>query len=115
MIVCLPVTADGLLGPRWGRADRVAVADVAPDGIRSWAEHDVGWGALHDAGAEGQHHARIARFLREHRVEAVVAQHVGGGMEQMLRSMGIPLRLAPAGDAKGAALVALRTRGSPLH
>ena len=48
MRVCVPVTADGQVDPRWGRAGRVAVADVADDGqIRDWQEFVVGWGALH--------------------------------------------------------------------
>ena len=29
MRVCVPITDDGQVDPRWGRADRVAVADVA--------------------------------------------------------------------------------------
>jgi predicted Fe-Mo cluster-binding NifX family protein len=107
MIVCLAVTPDGLLGPRWGRADRVAVVDVRDGGIESWQELDVGWGELHDLGPEGGHHARVARFLREHAVQVVVAHHVGGGMQQMLGKMGIELHLAQGGRASDAALSAL--------
>jgi len=84
IVVCVPVTVEGLLDRRWGRADRVAVATVSEDGIGSWEEFDVGWGGLHDAGSEGSHHARIARFLREHGVEAVAAHHMGPGMSHML-------------------------------
>ena len=50
MILCVPVTADGLVDPRWGRADHVAVADVRGNVIARWEEFDVGWGRLHDAG-----------------------------------------------------------------
>ncbi len=64
MRVCVPVTADGKVDPRWGRASRVAVADVADGGIRDWQEFAVDWDVLHDQGTEGAHHARIARFLR---------------------------------------------------
>jgi predicted Fe-Mo cluster-binding NifX family protein len=104
MIVCLAVTPDGHLGPRWGRADRVAVVDVTSDGIQSWNEFDVGWGTLHDGGPEGQHHARVAGFLKHHRVEAVVAQHVGAGMQHMLGRMGIALHLANEQRASDAVL-----------
>ena len=45
MIVCVPVTVEGLLGPRWGRADRVVVATVSREGIDDWKEFDVGWGS----------------------------------------------------------------------
>lgn len=107
MIVCLAVTNDGALGPRWGRADRVAVVDITRDGIGSWQEFEVGWGGLHDAGPEGRHHARVAEFLRGHRVEAVVAHHMGAGMQQMLGKMGIELHLASGGRASDAALSVL--------
>jgi predicted Fe-Mo cluster-binding NifX family protein len=103
LTVCVPVTGDGLLGPSWGRADRVAVATVSRDGIDDWAEFDVGWGELHDAGSEGSHHARIARFLLEHRVEAVAAQHMGAGMTHMLAKMGLTVRLGENGSAREAA------------
>lgn len=104
MIVCVPVLPDGSIDPRWGRAQRVAVADVDAGAIRSWEEFDVGWGSAHDSGPEGQHHARIARFLTEHRVQRVVADHVGEGMRQMLASMKIDLRLGAAGPARRSVL-----------
>ena len=107
IIVCVPVTVDGLLDPRWGRADRVAVTTVSPDGVDGWEEFDVGWGTLHDTGTEGSHHARIARFLREHKVEAVAAHHMGPGMEHMLGKMGLTVRLGETGVAREAAARAL--------
>jgi predicted Fe-Mo cluster-binding NifX family protein len=48
MKVRVPVTADGQLDPRWGRADRVAVAEVADDEVRDWQEFTVSWGTLHE-------------------------------------------------------------------
>jgi hypothetical protein len=53
MKVCVPITADGQVDPRWGRAGRVAVAEVADGEISDWQEFAVGWGALHDQGTEG--------------------------------------------------------------
>ena len=41
MIVCAPVTREGMIDPRWGRADRVALADVADGQIVSWQEFEV--------------------------------------------------------------------------
>jgi hypothetical protein len=73
MRVCVPITADGQVDPRWGRADRVAVADVADGEIRDWQEFAVAWGTLHDQGTEGAHHARVARFLRDNQVQAIAA------------------------------------------
>lgn len=107
MIVCLAVTEAGLVDPRWGRAERVAVAEVNPDGIESWRELDVGWGSLRESGTEGSHHARVARFLREHQVEAVVADHMGADMEHMLGKLGIEVHLGASGPARDAALHAL--------
>lgn len=103
MIVCLPVTADGQIGHGWGRADRVAIADVGESGISRWDEFAVGWDQLHDADGEGQHHARIARFLTDHGVTCVVAGHMGPPMQHMLGLMGIGVRLGASGDARAAA------------
>jgi predicted Fe-Mo cluster-binding NifX family protein len=100
IIACVPVTVEGALGSSWGRAERVAVATVNENGIEDWQEFDVGWDSLHDAGTEGSHHARIARFLREHEVEAVASQHMGPGMEHMLGKMGLTVRLGETGGAK---------------
>jgi predicted Fe-Mo cluster-binding NifX family protein len=101
------VTADGQVDPRWGRADRVAIADVTGGQIRGWQEFAVAWGILHDQGTEGAHHARIARFLRDNQVQAIAAHHVGPGMERMLGSMDIRLVTGVSGDARKAALTAL--------
>jgi predicted Fe-Mo cluster-binding NifX family protein len=102
MKVCVPISGDGEVDPRWGRAGRVAVADVENRNIVAWTEFDVGWGALHDNGPEGAHHARIARFLREHAVEAVVVDHVGTGMQRMLTTMGIHIDTGHRGPARAA-------------
>ena len=106
MVICIPVLADGTVDPRWGRAQRVAVAHVSGGAVESWQEFDVGWGSLHDAGPEGQHHARVALFLKEHGVQAVVADHMGDGMKQMLAKLGIELRLGAAGAAREAVTAA---------
>jgi predicted Fe-Mo cluster-binding NifX family protein len=107
MIVCVPVSQDGAIDPRWGRAARVAVADVHDGTIASWEELDVGWDVLHDAGTEGGHHARVATFLRSHGVQAVVAGHMGDPMVQMLRRMGIRVSLGAGGPAPGAVVAAV--------
>lgn len=106
MKVCVPVTADGQVDPRWGRAERVAVADVTDGEIRGWQEFAVGWGELHDQGTEGAHHARVARFLRDNQIEAVAVQHVGPGMERMLASMSIRTVTGLGGNARSAAQAA---------
>lgn len=102
MIVCVPVTPEGEIDPRWGRAARVAVARVEGGRITAWDEHQVAWDVLHDVGTEGGHHGRVATFLRDHGVEVVVAGHVGPPMVQMLDKMRILTRLGAAGDARAA-------------
>jgi predicted Fe-Mo cluster-binding NifX family protein len=106
MVVCVPVTGAGTIDPRWGRAARVAVAEVREGEIAAWREVEVGWDVAHDQGGEGLHHARIARFLREQGVAAVVASHMGGGMLQMLEQMGLRVTLGAEGDARAAVLAA---------
>lgn len=106
MVICVSLGPDGQVGGGWGRADRVAVADVRGGEITRWEELAVGWGGLHDAGPEGQHHARIAAFLQEHRVEAVVTGHMGPGMVQMLAKMRIAVQLGVGGRARDAAVSA---------
>lgn len=112
MIVCVPVTDDGMIDPRWGRAARVAIADVRAGAFASWREFAVRWDDLHDVGTEGGHHARVAGFLREHRVEVVVAHHMGPPMQHMLGQMDIGVRLEASGDARRAVLAMTAPRAN---
>jgi predicted Fe-Mo cluster-binding NifX family protein len=98
-IVCVPLAPTGDIDPRWGRAHRVAVAEVVDGVIDSWRETTVAWDIEHDQGTEGAHHARIARFLLDNRVGVVAAQHVGAGMQRMLDSMGIRLVVGMTSNA----------------
>lgn len=109
MIVAIALDLDGAAGQGWGRAPRVAIAEVADGRIRRWTEHDTRWDLRHDEGSEGSHHARIARFLGEHAVETVVAGHMGPPMVQMLGRMGVTVRLDAGDDARAAALAAATT------
>ena len=102
MIVCIPVTLDGNVDPRWGRADWIAIADVQDGEIKAWREVEVSWSRLHDEGTEGAHHARVVKFLKEHGVEVVVVNHMGEGMTRMLKTMEIPVHLGAAGNAREA-------------
>ncbi|MEV0895694.1 NifB/NifX family molybdenum-iron cluster-binding protein [Actinoplanes sp. NPDC049802] len=100
--VCVPVTEQEQVDPRWGRAQRVAVVEAGDDGIQRWQVFDVGWDRLHDEGTEGSHHARVVRFLRTHEIEMVVAAHMGAPMQNTLRKMGLRVVLDAAGDARSA-------------
>jgi predicted Fe-Mo cluster-binding NifX family protein len=102
MIVCAPVTKEGMIDRRWGKADWVAVADVVDGEILSWQVVEVSWSRLHDEGTPGSHHARVVAFLREQGVQAVVANHIGPGMVRMFDTMGLPVHLGAAGNARAA-------------
>jgi predicted Fe-Mo cluster-binding NifX family protein len=104
MIACVPVTPTGEIDPRWGRAGRVAIADVRDGALERWQEVEVGWDVAHDMGPEGDHHARVARFLQEQGVQVVVAHHMGEPMRHMLDAMGLHVRLGVSGDARAAVL-----------
>ena len=104
MLICVPIQPDGQLDPRWGRAAAVAIAQVQDGSITAWEEFQVRWDELHDSGTEGGHHARVARFLQEHGVQAVVAEHMGPDMVTMLGRMGLEVNLGASGDARRAAL-----------
>jgi predicted Fe-Mo cluster-binding NifX family protein len=103
MRVCVPVTPAGQVD-RWGRARWVAIAEVASGEISDWRAIEVGWDELHEAGTEGAHHARVARFVREQGVETVVAAHMGADMAHMLDRLGVTVHLGAAGDARAAVL-----------
>lgn len=107
MIVCVPITSDGQVDHRWGRADWIAVANINDGEIENWQEFEVSWSRLHDDGTPARHHARVARFLRENHVDAVIAHHVGEGMVRMLNTMGLPMYLEATGDARAAVLAAI--------
>jgi predicted Fe-Mo cluster-binding NifX family protein len=102
MIVCVTLGSDGQVGEGWGHSERLAVAKVRDDTIESWEEFPVGWDVLHDAGPHAEHHARIARFITDHKVERVIAGHMGPPMQQMLGHMGVSVQLGVEGDARKA-------------
>ena len=102
MLTCVPVLPSGQIDPRWGRAATVAIAHVDDGRVSAWQEFEVGWDELHDVGTEGGHHARVARFLKEHGVQAVVANHMGADMLTMLNRMGLTVRLGASGAAREA-------------
>lgn len=101
-VVAIPVGEDGQVGP-WGRAHTVVIATVQKGTVFGWEECEVGWDALHDTGSGAAHHARVARFVKERGVQAVVAHHMGEGMRQMLERMHLQVHLGASGEAREAA------------
>lgn len=106
MILVVPVSSDGNIGPSFGKASAVAVVQVEGAEITGWDEFGVGWDLAHDSATRGSHHARIVTFLREHHVERVVANHIGDPMQRTLASMGVKAVLGVAGEARTAVLKA---------
>ena len=103
-VACVPVTGDGQVDAHCGRAARVAIAGVADGVLVAWQEFAVGWDRLHEIEPDGTHHARVARFLRAHDVQVVVARVMGPDMLRMLEEIGVAVRLTPADDARHAVL-----------
>ncbi|WP_257477444.1 NifB/NifX family molybdenum-iron cluster-binding protein [Acidipropionibacterium jensenii] len=112
MNLMIPVRPDATVEPRFGKDPMVAVARVDPDGtIQQWDTFQVDWDRLHDLGNEGSHHARIVTFLRDHGVDAVVATHVGAGMQRTLTSMGLPMLPSTRTDARASVSAAVIAAG----
>ena len=104
MIVATPVTEAGLSAAAWGKAHWIGVADVEDGQVRAWQIHEVGWDVSHDEGTHGSHHARIARFLLDEQVGAVVAGHMGPPMVRMLTTMKLRVLLGAQGPLDEALL-----------
>ena len=98
VVVAVAVEGDQV-GPRWGRAPRVAVAVVVDGGVAHWSERAVGWDVAHDEGTEGSHHARVVRTAGglqagHHGAEqrgryGEVVQRRFGGAQRLLKDCGI--------------------------
>ncbi len=102
-VVCMPVTPTGAVDRHWGKAVQVALARLEDGAVVDWRVVDVGWDRLHDAAGEGQHHARIVRFLRDNGVTLVVAGGMGPPMQNTLAKLGVRIVLGVTGDARAAA------------
>lgn len=103
-IVCVPVTAEGDVDRRWGKAEHVAIARVDDGAVTDWQVLDVGWDRSHAVGPEGHHHGRIVGFLRDHEVSLVVAGGMGPPMQHTLSRLGVRIVLGAQGDARAAVL-----------
>ncbi len=107
MNVATPVDGSGNTAHAWGKAHWVGVARVEGDSVVEWDVYETDWDTLHDVGSHGSHHARIVRFLREHDIAAVVVDHMGEGMRQVMAKMGIPLLPSTPGDARASVAAAV--------
>jgi predicted Fe-Mo cluster-binding NifX family protein len=101
--VCVPVTPEERVDPRFGRTERLALASVEGDPIRAGQEVEAGRGELDDTGAEGGDHARAACFLHDRNDDVVLKHHIGANSAHMLERMGIAARVGVDGDVRSAA------------
>lgn len=100
MRIAIPVTDDERVAHGWGRAEQLAIVDVADGAITDWRVEHVGWNALHDAGPHGAHHARIVRFCREQEITDVIVDHMGQGMVVTLTKLGLRLHQTSLAGAR---------------
>ena len=112
MNIATPVTEAGQSAAAWGKAHWIGVATVEDGAVTAWQVHEVAWDVSHDEGTHGSHHARIVRFLKEHDIAAVVVDHMGPGMVQVMETMRIPVLPASPGDAQTSVLAALGSAGA---
>ncbi|MCL5101992.1 MAG: hypothetical protein M1544_01380 [Candidatus Marsarchaeota archaeon] len=75
-----------------GRAPKVAIIKESNGKVESIEEIDVKWGESHEREQEGLHHASIAKFIKEHNVNEVVAAGAGPNMQGMLGRLKVVLR-----------------------
>jgi predicted Fe-Mo cluster-binding NifX family protein len=111
MNIATPVNEAGESAAAWGKAHWIGVASVEGGAVTAWHVHEVAWDVSHDEGTHGSHHARIVRFLKEHDIAAVVVDHMGPGMVQVMSTMKIPVLPASAGEAKASVLAAVAAAG----
>ncbi len=107
MNIATPVTATSQSAAAWGKAHWIGVATVVDGAVSAWQVHEVAWDVSHDECTHGSHHARIVRFLKEHDIAAVVVDHMGPGMVQVMQTMKIPVLPASPGDGQASILAAL--------
>ncbi|MGC8688407.1 MAG: NifB/NifX family molybdenum-iron cluster-binding protein [Candidatus Micrarchaeia archaeon] len=72
-----------------GRAPKVAIAKISGAKIKSIEEIEVKWNNTHENEPEGLHHANVARFLREHHTNVLLASGAGFDMRRMIEKLGI--------------------------
>jgi len=111
MNIATPVTETGQSAAAWGKAHWIGVATVEDGAVSAWQVHEVAWDISHDEGTHGSHHARIVRFLKEQDIAAVVVDHMGPGMVQVMQTMRIPVLPASPGDARASVVAALAAAG----
>ena len=102
MTVAVPVTLEGAVFDRLGKAPVFATCSLRDGEITDWVAHPVGWDQTYGVDVLGAHHARVMRFVQDHAVTAVVADDVCDSMRRSLESQGVAVYDHRSGDARTA-------------
>jgi predicted Fe-Mo cluster-binding NifX family protein len=102
MTICVPLNPDGTVHDRLGQANTVAICHVADGQVTDWTEHVVGWDTTYGIETLGVHHPRVIRFLQDHHVDTVIADHLCDVMQSTLPVLGIAIHMGVTGDARAA-------------
>jgi predicted Fe-Mo cluster-binding NifX family protein len=102
MTIAIPVTAEGTVFERLGKAPLVATCVLRDGTVTDWTEHAVGWDQTYGVDVMGNHHARVMRFMKEHGVTTVVAADVCDSMRRALQAQGVIVHDGRTGDARAA-------------
>ncbi|MGC8647831.1 MAG: NifB/NifX family molybdenum-iron cluster-binding protein [Candidatus Micrarchaeia archaeon] len=76
-----------------GRAPRVAIIHEKDGKVEKIEEIDVGWDKAHETEQEGLHHATVAKFIMQHKVNEIIASGAGPDMRKMLERLGMKIRI----------------------
>ena len=85
------ISEDGML-TGVGRAPKVAIIRAKDGKAEKIAEIEVRWGESHETEQEGLHHATIAKFIKEHGVNEIIAGGAGPDMQRMLERLGVKVK-----------------------
>lgn len=105
MKIATPVLPNGMVNAHFGRAKRIAIADVENGQITEWKEIDVPFaeehdhhnGHHHDHGNHDHHHHHhghhesMKNFMIENGVDIVLVEHAGPGMVRVFNDTDIKL------------------------
>ncbi|MGC8571671.1 MAG: NifB/NifX family molybdenum-iron cluster-binding protein [Candidatus Micrarchaeia archaeon] len=76
-----------------GRAPRVAIIYTKDGKVEKIEEIDVRWDKTHENEQEGLHHASVAKFIKEHKVNEIIASGSGPDMRRMLERLGLTIKI----------------------
>ncbi|MGC8670175.1 MAG: NifB/NifX family molybdenum-iron cluster-binding protein [Candidatus Micrarchaeia archaeon] len=92
-IIMATVDMSGML-TGLGRAPRVEIIYIKNDKVEKINEIDVKWDESHEKEQEGLHHAAVAKFIMNNKINEVITAGAGPDMHRMLERLGVKIKLA---------------------